>query len=112
LIDIRDSFDFPFTPLQMATKKKSPAKRDDKPWTAELGEDGFYRVVNDLGVVLAQKCVKEEAELFAAAPELLDLLRRLDAYLSRPFWERDQEESIAVQKKLDDVLAKANGDAE
>jgi hypothetical protein len=94
------------------TTKENTAPATDIPWIAEPSDEGFFRVVNSKGIVLAQKCVKEEAELFALAPELLDLLRRLDAYLSRPFWERDQEESIALQKKLDEVLAKANGNAE
>ena len=48
------------------------ASRPDKtPWTAEAGEDGFYRVVNSDSVVIAQKCVKEEAQLFAMVPMLL-----------------------------------------
>jgi hypothetical protein len=42
------------------------------PWTAEVGDDGLYRVVNSDSVVLAQKCVKEEARLFAVAPVLLE----------------------------------------
>ena len=60
-----------------AYERTAPADRDDKPWTAEQDENGFYRVVNNLSVVLAQGCVKEEAQLFAAAPELADALEQL-----------------------------------
>jgi len=61
----------------MATHETSPAKQDDRPWIAEPADDGFYRVVNNLSVVIAEKCVKEEAALFAAAPELGDALDAL-----------------------------------
>ena len=41
------------------------------PWTAEPGKDGFYRVVNSEAVIIAERCVKEEARLFAVTPTLL-----------------------------------------
>ena len=61
----------------MENEATSSANNDDKPWIAEPGEDGFYRVVNDLSVVIAQKCVMEEAQLFAAVPELIEALEYL-----------------------------------
>ena len=41
------------------------------PWIAEVGHDGFSHVVNSASVIIAQKCVTEEAILFAASPVLL-----------------------------------------
>jgi hypothetical protein len=42
------------------------------PWSAEVGMDGFSHVVNSDSVIIAQKCVKEEAKLFAISPMLLE----------------------------------------
>lgn len=62
--------------LDNSTEKRSQNAPDETPWTAELSSDGsFYQVVNSKGVVLAERCVKEAAELFALAPELLRVAR-------------------------------------
>ena len=60
--DLNESFDCEH--CHAATPEKTPR-------TAEAGEDGFYRVVNSDSVVIAQKCVKEEARFFAMLPDLL-----------------------------------------
>ena len=80
-----------------------PAFRHDKtPWTAENGGDGFYRVVNSRSVILAQKCVKEEAELFAAVPDLLSAAKDVIAR-----WDHgDLAEAV---RALDDVIVRAEG---
>ncbi len=61
----------------MANREEtSPARKptiaEQTPWIAEPSSDGFFRVVNAESIILAQKCVREEAQLFAAAPETLD----------------------------------------
>jgi hypothetical protein len=48
------------------------------------------------------------ARVVAAAPQLLETLIALDAYLRQPFWERQPEESEALQK-IEEVLAKVDG---
>lgn len=55
----------------MKKKATSPAKPEKTPWISEADESDFYRVVNSESVVIAHKCVKEEAQLFAVAPMLL-----------------------------------------
>jgi hypothetical protein len=59
----------------MNTLTTSPAT--DTPWIAEPSGDGFFQVVNNQSIIIAQRCVKEEAELFAAAPTLLARLKIL-----------------------------------
>jgi hypothetical protein len=52
-------------------EKTSPAEI----WTAEPTINGFWQVVNGQSVVVAQRCVEEEAKLIAAAPKLLRELK-------------------------------------
>lgn len=83
----------------------------DTPWTAERCDDGFYRVVNSKSIVIAQKCVKEEAELFAAAPELEEALEALlDAVLDGRVDDLDEKEARA-RELADIALTKAHGNA-
>jgi hypothetical protein len=58
----------------MKTVTPSPATEI---WFAEPSYDGFFCVINRDSVVVAQKCVEEEARLIAAAPELLEHARAL-----------------------------------
>ena len=44
-------------------------------WKVELGRDGFYSVVDQDGVIVAQHCVMEEARLIAAVPALFKSVR-------------------------------------
>ena len=60
----------------------------DTPWIFEPSGDGLYRVVNVQGVVLAERCVSEEAALFAAAPDLLQACRLALAAFPPPYADR------------------------
>jgi hypothetical protein len=46
-------------------------RRGKAGWVTERGRDGFYRVINSQSVVVAEKCKKKDAQLFAAAHVLL-----------------------------------------
>lgn len=65
-------------------KAKSPSRTaadDHTPWTAELVKSGFdagfHQVVNSEGWVIATRLVTEDAQLLAAAPDLLKVCKRL-----------------------------------
>lgn len=100
----------------MAKKRIASAIIEDMPWLAEPDENGFYRVVNSKSVILAQKCVKEEAELFAVAPALLQQLAEMVAMAGSVSgnWENgdlvtavNNLERIANEAKI--VLKRAHG---
>jgi hypothetical protein len=44
-------------------------------WRTEPDRDGFYSVVNQDGVIVAQHCVMEQAQLIVATPSLLQSVR-------------------------------------
>ena len=44
-------------------------------WFAEVGSDGFWRVYDNDSVVIASRCVREDARLITAAPDLLAACR-------------------------------------
>ena len=48
-------------------------------WIAEPRGDGFFHVVNQDSVVVADRCVEEEAALIASAPKLLDQCQNYSA---------------------------------
>jgi len=87
----------------MANSQTTPPGTDT-PWIAEPSGDGFYRVVNVQGVVLAERCVEEEAPLFATAPELLRAAKELLANLEDA--EEDGYSDVSVLRK---AIAKAEG---
>lgn len=86
------------------------------PWIAEVmthGKDaGMYQVVNSKGWVIAECMVKEEAEFFAASPELFEALD----YLLQQTVDMDLAHGIGLtegekdaRKKALKVFAKATG---
>jgi hypothetical protein len=79
--------------MQSASTTSSPA---DTPWMAEPSGDGFFQVVNSESIIIAQRCVKEEADLFAAAP---DLLHACKIYFA----------SHSDSQLLEEAIAKAEG---
>ena len=62
---------------------KYSIKSSVTPWIAEQSIDGFFQVVSSDGIILAQKCVKEEAQLFAEAPELLEACKMMADWIDR-----------------------------
>jgi|GEM_PF-6814751 len=53
----------------------SPTDPTRQRWTAEAGQSGFFHVVNQDSVIVADRCVAEEAQLIAALPLLLNAVR-------------------------------------
>lgn len=87
----------------------TPATSETTPWIAEPSGDGFYRVVSKDSIVLAQRCVKEDAELFAAAPDFkaaVDAL--LDVMLDGRSDDFDEKEEEAF-RLADQAFTKAYG---
>ncbi len=89
----------------MATARQ-PSPATDTPWTAEPSGDGFFQVVNSKSVILAQKCVEEEAHLFAAAPRLLIVAHLALRALEQMEWEYDTVQHQAYVS-LTEVIGEA-----
>ncbi len=84
------------------TEKQINEAVTDTPWAAEPSGDGFFRVVNGRSVILAQKCVKEEADLFAAVPKLLKACKNAEGYFCA-MQERSPEEEELCQTLTDAI---------
>jgi hypothetical protein len=86
-----------------------PAKT---PWIAEVGEDGFWRVVNSYSVVIAQRCVMEEAKFIAASPVLLkECEAQLEHWrsLREGEWDGRTKAIDAAIESLQRVINQAHG---
>jgi hypothetical protein len=82
------------------------------PWFAEVGLDGFSHVVNSDSVIIAQKCVREEAILFAASPVLLkECEAQLEQWRSLEDGERHgrRKDIDAATQSLQRVINQAYG---
>ena len=82
------------------------------PWIAEVGHDGFSSVVNSASVIIAQKCVREEAILFAASPALLEECeKQLDHWrsLRDGEWHGRTKDIDAAIESLQRVINQARG---
>lgn len=89
------------------------ANRPEKtPWIAEPDGNGFYRVVNSDSIVLAQKCVKEEARLFAMTPVILKeceiQLENWQMLLSGE-WDGSNPGILSAIERLQTILNQAYG---
>ena len=58
---------------------KSPTPPPAESWTAEPRGDGFFHVFNQDSIVVADRCVVEEAVLIGAAPRMLEQCRHYSA---------------------------------
>jgi hypothetical protein len=59
-------------------------------WTAEVRHDGSYRVVEDDCIVIANQCVREDALLIAAAPDLFKACQVGADFIARVQYVRDE----------------------
>ena len=82
------------------------------PWIAKVGLDGFSQVVNSDSIILAQKCVTEEAVLFAASPMLLEQCEiQLERWRSfrRGEWRERTKDADAAIESLQRAINQAYG---
>jgi len=93
----------------------SPAKTT---WAAEVRQEGWYQVVEDDKVIIASECVREDAFLIAAAPELLETCEELRAmaHAVARNWENGDlavavRNLVRVASSAAAAIAKATGKA-
>lgn len=87
---------------QTSPASRPPFELRDR-WKAELGKDGFYAVVNQDGVLVAQHCVMEQARLIAALPSLYKSVRSAVATYQDRLSLLDEERQWRADDEYEDM---------